>query len=138
CVMAKQAKAATRGHHKGRGSGGNGKSAAVKQAKSRSDSSAKPTATDSTAPSAPAAPLAASDLPLEQVQAMLRLVGETAELWYDPKLQRKYMLESLCRLLNARAGVCFTFGDSLIGGAQPPGPMIDSGFEEAQLQAVQS
>src|SRR5256885_1582405 len=136
--MAKRAKAATRSRSTGRGNGGNGKAAAVKQAKSRSDASTKRAMNDSAAPSIPAAPLAASDLPLGQVQAMLRLVGETAELWYDPKLQRKYMLESLCRLLHARAGACFSFGDLLTGGAQPPGPMVDSGFEEAQFQAVRS
>src|SRR2546423_9300135 len=74
---------------------------------------------------------AAQDLPLDQVQAMLRLVGETAELWYDPKLQRRYMLESLCRLLESRAGVCFSFGDCLTGGSQSCGAVVEAGFEQA-------
>src|SRR5437764_1993894 len=81
---------------------------------------------------------AAQDLPLDQVQAMLRLVGETAELWYDPKLQRRYMLESLCRLLDSRAGVCFSFGDCLTGGSQSCGAVVDAGFDEAQRDAMNS
>ena len=53
---------------------------------------------------------------ITEVQAMLRLVAETAELWYDPIVQRRYTLESLCRVLPAKAGICFTFGDILMGG----------------------
>lgn len=77
----------------------------------------------------------AQNLPLEQVQAMLRLVGETAELWYDAKLQRRYMLESLCRLLDSRAAVCFGFGDRLIDGTEACGALADAGFDDAQRQA---
>src|SRR3954469_14017980 len=53
---------------------------------------------------------------ITEVQAMLRLVAETAELWYDPSVQRRYTLESLCKMLPAKAGICFTFGDILMGG----------------------
>src|SRR5689334_21749395 len=91
-MMAKRAKAtAARGTPKGR-SGGGKSIGATKRAETL-----RAAAAEDVKP--PASFAAASDLPLEQVQAMLRLVGETAELWYDPKLQRKYMLESLCRLL---------------------------------------
>src|SRR5437763_8736405 len=105
--MAKQAKSTPRNSTKGR-AGANGKAKAPAP-KSKTEVATTETAT--TTAVAARAPIEASDLPLEQVQAMLRLVGETAELWYDPKLQRKYMLESLCRLLSSRAGICFGFGD---------------------------
>ena len=35
------------------------------------------------------------------VQAILRLVGGAAELWYQPPLQRQFTLDSLCNLLTA-------------------------------------
>jgi DNA-binding CsgD family transcriptional regulator len=78
----------------------------------------------------------APDLPLHQVQAMLRLVGETAELWYDPKLQRQYMLESLCTMLEAAAALCFTFGDRLIGGSGNCGPLIAAGLDDEKEQSI--
>ena len=37
----------------------------------------------------------AKNLGIKDVQAILRVVGETAELWYDANLQRRYTLESL-------------------------------------------
>src|SRR4051794_40505029 len=121
--MAKQAKTTTRKPSSG---DSNGSTTATAAKKGRT--SIKPEAHATPSPTLNGASVGASDLPLEQVQAMLRLVGETAELWYDPKLQRKYMLESLCRLLNARAGVCFGFGDQLTGGAEPAGALMDAGL----------
>jgi DNA-binding CsgD family transcriptional regulator len=53
------------------------------------------------------------------VQQILRLVGGAAELWYQPELQRQFTLDSLCRMMNAKAGICFTFGDVLVGGKTP-------------------
>ena len=53
------------------------------------------------------------------VQAILRLVGGAAELWYEPSLQRQFTLDSLCRILGAKAAVCFTLGDVLKGGKTP-------------------
>ena len=53
------------------------------------------------------------------VQAILRLVGGAAELWYEPTLQRQFTLDSLCRMLDAKVGVCFTLGDALVGGMTP-------------------
>jgi DNA-binding CsgD family transcriptional regulator len=50
------------------------------------------------------------------VQAILRLVGGAAELWYTPQLQRQFTLDSLCSLLKAKVAVCYTWGDCLIGG----------------------
>ena len=52
------------------------------------------------------------------VQAILRLVGGAAELWYTPELQRRFTLDSLCQLLSAKVGVCYTWGDCLTGGKQ--------------------
>jgi DNA-binding CsgD family transcriptional regulator len=130
--MAKQAKTITRKPTSGGSSNGNATPTASKKGRT----SLKPQAHATPSPTMSGASIGAADLPLEQVQAMLRLVGETAELWYDPKLQRKYMLESLCRLLNARAGICFGFGDQLTGGAQPAGALMEAGLEDAQRQAV--
>ena len=47
------------------------------------------------------------------VQQILRLVGGAAELWYQPSLQRQFTLDSLCNLMRAKAGVCFSLGDVL-------------------------
>src|SRR5213595_3778921 len=73
---------------------------------------------------------------ITEVQAMLRLVAETAELWYDPNVQRRYTLESLCRVLPAKAGICFTFGDVLMGGDAACGPLVQSGLDDAQSRLV--
>ena len=67
---------------------------------------------------------------------MLRVVGETAELWYDASLQRRYTLESLCQLLPAKAGVCFNFGDILTGGQGACGPLVQTGLTPPQEQRV--
>src|SRR6185436_3547568 len=53
------------------------------------------------------------------VQQILRLVGGAAELWYQPELQRQFTLDSLCRMMRAKAGICFTWGDVLVGGNTP-------------------
>jgi DNA-binding CsgD family transcriptional regulator len=65
------------------------------------------------------------------VQAILRLVGGAAELWYQPSLQRQFTLDSLCKLMNARAGVCYTFGDVLTGGSTPCKDFTAYGLAEA-------
>jgi DNA-binding CsgD family transcriptional regulator len=75
---------------------------------------------------------------ITEVQAMLRLVAETAELWYDPNLQRRYTVESLCRLLPAKAGVCFTFGDILMGGEGSCGSMVQCGLDESQERLIKA
>jgi DNA-binding CsgD family transcriptional regulator len=75
---------------------------------------------------------------IAEVQAMLRLVAETAELWYDPVVQRRYTLESLCKLLPAKAGICFTFGDVLMGGDDACGPLVQSGLDESQERLVKT
>src|SRR3712207_655729 len=64
------------------------------------------------------------------VQAILRLVGGAAELWYEPTLQRQFTLDSLCRLLNAKAGICFTLGDALLGGPTPCSQIAHVGLDE--------
>src|SRR5437868_11264450 len=76
------------------------------------------------------------NLGIKEVQAMLRLVGETAELWYDPALQRRYTVESLCQLLPAKAGVCFNFGDKLVGGEGACGTLVQNGLDQPQEQLV--
>jgi DNA-binding NarL/FixJ family response regulator len=76
------------------------------------------------------------NLEIKQVQAMLRLVGETAELWYDAMLQRRYTLESLCRLLPAKAGVCFNFGDVLTGGETACVNLTQIGLAESDEESV--
>ncbi len=65
------------------------------------------------------------------VQAILRLVGGAAELWYQPILQREFTLDSLCKLLSAKAAVCYTFGDVLTGGATACGTATHVGLDEA-------
>ena len=64
------------------------------------------------------------------VQAVLRLVGGAAELWYEPTLQRSFTLDSLCRMLNAKVGVCFTLGDVLVGGMTPCKDFTQVGLDE--------
>lgn len=71
------------------------------------------------------------------VQAILRLVGGAAELWYQPALQREFTLDSLCKLLNAKTGVCYTFGDVLTGGGNACGPMSAVGLDEAEREIFQ-
>ena len=75
---------------------------------------------------------------ITEVQAMLRLVAETAELWYDPIVQRRYTLESLCKLLPAKAGICFTFGDVLMGGDIACGSLVQSGMDDSQERLVKT
>lgn len=73
------------------------------------------------------------DMPVMQtvdVQAMLRIVGGAAELWYEPSLQRQFTLDSLCRLLNAKVGICFTMGDVLQGGMTPCTQFTHVGLDE--------
>ena len=69
---------------------------------------------------------------------MLRLVAETAELWYDPIVQRRYTLESLCKLLPAKAGICFTFGDVLMGGDVACGSLVQAGMDDSQERLVKT
>jgi len=78
----------------------------------------------------------AGNLGIKEVQAMLRLVGETAELWYDACLQRRYTVESLSRLLPARAGVCFNFGNVLNGGESACGTLVQAGFLPNQEASI--
>ena len=65
------------------------------------------------------------------VQAILRLVGGAAELWYTPALQRQFTLDSLCGLLKARVGICYTWGDCLVGGTTPCSDMMHVGLDAA-------
>src|SRR5438093_409546 len=75
-------------------------------------------------------------LGIKQVQAILRIVGETAELWYDATLQRRYTLESLCRLLPAKSAVCFNYGDVLAGGKNCCGPLVQVGLNDDQATQI--
>ena len=75
-------------------------------------------------------------LGIKQVQAIVRIVAETAELWYDATLQRRYTLESLCRLLPAKAAVCFNYGDALSGGDKPCGALVQAGLSDEQASLV--
>jgi DNA-binding CsgD family transcriptional regulator len=72
------------------------------------------------------------------VQAILRLVGGAAELWYQPQLQREFTLDSLCKLLKAKAAVCYTFGDVLTGGATACGPMTSIGLDDAGRERLEN
>src|SRR6185503_2915500 len=64
------------------------------------------------------------------VQSILRLVGGAAELWYQPQLQRQFTLDSLCRILGAKVGVCCTIGDVLYGGGKPCEQFTHVGLDE--------
>jgi DNA-binding CsgD family transcriptional regulator len=66
------------------------------------------------------------------VQAILRLVGGAAELWYQPSLQREFTLDALRKLLHAQVGVCYAFGDVLTGGTTACGPFTHVGLDDAQ------
>src|SRR5438876_10309368 len=63
------------------------------------------------------------------VQAILRLVGGAAELWYQPSLQRQFTLDSLCKLMRAKAGICFTWGDVMTGGQTPSADFTAVGLD---------
>src|SRR5881396_3265030 len=63
------------------------------------------------------------------VQQILRLVGGAAELWYQPSLQRQFTLDSLCKLMRAKAAVCFTWGDVLVGGNTPGADFSSFGLD---------
>ena len=74
----------------------------------------------------------------EDVQAVLRLVGGAAELWYTPPLQRQFTLDSLCKLLHAKCGFCCTWGDVLAGGSAPCRDVTFVGFEEDAAARVET
>src|ERR1041385_2604612 len=63
------------------------------------------------------------------VQAILRLVGGAAELWYTPSLQRQFTLDSLCNLLKAKVGLCYTWGDCLVGGKGACSDVVHIGLD---------
>ena len=69
-------------------------------------------------------------------KSVLRLVAETAELWYDPALQRRYTVESLCKLLNAKAGVLFVYGDCLVGGNEACSSILQVGLSDVQDRRI--
>jgi DNA-binding CsgD family transcriptional regulator len=54
------------------------------------------------------------------VQAILRIVGGAAELWYQPELQRQFTLDSLCQLFDAKVGYCDTLELGVADEAHPP------------------
>jgi DNA-binding CsgD family transcriptional regulator len=69
-------------------------------------------------------------------KSVLRLVAETAELWYDPNLQRRYTLECLCKHLKATAGALFVFGDCLVGGETACSSVQNVGLNEVQEHRI--
>ena len=71
------------------------------------------------------------------IQSILRLVGGAAELWYAPDLQRQFTLDSLCRILGAKVGVCYTWGDCLEGGKTPCSQFTHVGLDEKGLVLFQ-
>jgi DNA-binding CsgD family transcriptional regulator len=72
------------------------------------------------------------------VQQILRLVGGAAELWYQPQLQRQFTLDSLCRLLGAKVGVCYTIGDVLYGGKTPCEQFTHVGLDEKGVKLFEN
>src|SRR5688500_14442269 len=63
-------------------------------------------------------------------RALLRIASEAAELpSSDPVVRRRHLLDSLCRLLGARAGIFFVFGDALLGGINSADSIISIGFD---------
>lgn len=71
------------------------------------------------------------------VQAILRLVGGAAELWYTPSLQRRFTLDSLCQLLKAQVGLCYSWGDCLVGGKAACEDVIHVGLSAAGADAFE-
>src|SRR3954471_6646165 len=65
------------------------------------------------------------------VQAILRLVGGAAELWYTPSLQRRFTLDSLCQMLKDQVGFCYLWGDCLVGGKAACEDVIHVGLSAA-------
>src|SRR5437867_7352050 len=72
------------------------------------------------------------------VQSILRLVGGAAELWYQPQLQRQFTLDSLCRILGAAVGVCYTMGDVLTGGTTPCSQFTHVGLEDKGVKLFEN
>ena len=72
------------------------------------------------------------------VQSILRLVGGAAELWYQPQLQRQFTLDSLCHILNAKVGMCYTIGDALHGGKNPCTDFTHVGLDEKGVKLFEN
>src|SRR5829696_336730 len=63
-------------------------------------------------------------------RSLLRIASEAAELpSSDAVVRRRHLLESLCKLLGARAGIFFVFGDALLGGVNGADSIISIGFD---------
>ena len=71
------------------------------------------------------------------VQAILRLVGGAAELWYTPSLQRQFTLDSLCNLMSAKVGLCYTWGDCLVGGSSACSDVVHVGLNATGATAFE-
>jgi DNA-binding CsgD family transcriptional regulator len=71
------------------------------------------------------------------VQSILRLVGGAAELWYTPALQRQFTLDSLCNLLKAKVGICYTWGDCLVGGKNACMDVVHVGLDATGAAAIE-
>lgn len=73
---------------------------------------------------------------VKDFKQVLRVVAETAELWYDPQLQRRYTLDALMKLVDASAGLLFIWGDCLLGGSNPCVSLVHSGLDDAQAGRI--
>jgi len=70
------------------------------------------------------------------VQAILRIVGGAAELWYQPELQRQFTLESLCLLFTAKVGYCDTLALGIADETHPPA--VAYGLDDAGTAAFRA
>jgi DNA-binding CsgD family transcriptional regulator len=71
-------------------------------------------------------------------RALLRIASEAAELpSSDPVVRRRHLLDSLCKLLGARAGIFFVFGDALLGGVNSADSIISIGFDSDEQKVRQ-
>src|SRR3954467_3181429 len=72
-----------------------------------------------------------------ELRALLRIAGETAELPRDQAIRRRHIVESLCKLLGAPAGLVFELGSNPRGGFAVDGTFQSVGLEESQRAIIE-
>src|SRR5215218_2011893 len=71
------------------------------------------------------------------LRALLRIAGETAELPRDQALRRRHIVEKLCNLLGAPAGLVFELGHNLRGGFAVDGTLQCIGMDQRQRSIIE-
>src|SRR5215217_844335 len=71
------------------------------------------------------------------LRALLRIAGETAELPRDQALRRRHIVEKLCNLLEAPAGLVFELGQNPRGGFAVHGTLQCIGLDDRQRAIIE-